>query len=183
MRRRLRFHVGPAFTRPDGMTLVELCIVIIIIGVLVTFAVAMFTGARMTGNESAAIAALRVINSAQFAYLNGCGQGHYATSLTVLGTKGAGNSQGYLSEDLASVVNPIRNGYRFALQPGTAAVPSLNDCNGRPTQTTYYATATPVVQGRRGSRSFATNQRGGVYQAFGPVPPDEPFEPPDQPAQ
>lgn len=168
---------------PEGMTLVELCIVLIVIGVLITFAVAMFTRARMSGNESAAMGGMRAINSAQFAYLSGCGRGSYATTLVILGTKTAGNSQGYISEDLGSVLNPERNGYRFTLALGAAGGPGPADCAGRPTQSTYYASSVPITPGTSGSRAFGTNQRGAIYQLPGAVPPDEPFDPPDQRAQ
>jgi len=171
-------------TRDDrGFTMIELCIVIVVLGILMATGVAALLRARMASQESAAIAGMRATASAQFAYLSGCGQGNYATSYVVLGTKPAANSQGYISEDLGSAVNPSRNGYTFALQIGAGGASSANDCNGNPTQTKYYATATPNVLGQTGSRSFAVNQGGSVYQSFGGTPPDEPFGPPDQLAQ
>ncbi len=166
-----------------GFTMIELCIVIVVIGILMATGVAALLRARMASQESAAIAGLRATASAQFAYLSGCGQGNYATSYVILGTKPAANSQGYISEDLGSVINPSKSGYTYSLQMGAGGSASTNDCNGNPTQTKYYATATPNLLGQTGGRSFAVNQGGTVYQSFGGTPPDEPFEPPDQMAQ
>lgn len=159
-----------------GMTLIELCIVILVLGFLLTFAVVMFQRARQAGNESSAIASLRAINSAQFAYHSGCGGGGYATSLPILASKPPSGAQGYLAEELGGALNPLKNGYRFTLAMGNGASPAQPDCFGRATVTSYYASAVPESLGQTGGRSFATNQRGTVYQANGGAPPAEPFD-------
>lgn len=166
-----------------GMTMIELCIVILVIAILLTTGVAALLRARMAGNESAAIGALRTINSAQFAYGTGCGSGNYATSLVILATKPPGSSQGYLSEDLGSSTTPTRSGYTFNLLPGSGGSTAPDDCNDTATQTKYYATGVPAALGQTGDRSFATNQAGSVWQASGLSPPSEPLEPPNQLAQ
>jgi prepilin-type N-terminal cleavage/methylation domain-containing protein len=166
-----------------GFTMIELCIVIVVIGILLATGVAALLRARMASNESAAVGGLRATASAQFAYSSGCGQGNYATSYVILGTKPNPNSQGYISEDFGSAASPARNGYTFTLTMGAGGSASSNDCNGNPTMTQYYATAIPNVPGQTGDRSFAVNQAGSVYFAFGSTPPDEPFDPPDQIAQ
>jgi len=163
-----------------GFTLVELCIVIAVLGVLMVIGVATLIRARMSANESAAIGGLRATATAQFAYLSGCGQGNYATSYVILGTRPSPNNQGYISPDMGAALAPSRNGYTFNLQLGAGGGAGTPDCNGNPTQTTYYASATPDVPGQTGDRAFAVNQRGGVYQSLTSTPPDEPFEPPDQ---
>jgi len=160
-----------------GMTMIELCIVIVILGILMVIGVASLLRARMSSNETSAIGALRTINSAQFAYASACGAGNYATSLVILGTKPPGNSQGYLSEDLGSAAVVERSGYTFRVQGGNGGAASVNDCNGSPTQTKYYASAFPNALGQTGDRSFATNQGGTIYQQPGTTPPAEPFGP------
>ena len=167
----------------DGFTLVELCVVIAVLGILMVIGVATLLRARSAANESSAIAGLRATATAQFAYLSGCGQGNYATTYVILGTKPSANNQGYISPDMGAALTPSRNGYTFRLQMGAGGAAAANDCNGNPTQTTYYAAATPNLPGQTGDRSFAVNQRGGVYQSLTATPPDEPFEPPDQLAQ
>jgi hypothetical protein len=107
-------------------------------------------------------------------------RGYYATALTTLTVPPPGSEVGYLSPDLAGSNSPDRNGYRFGLRPGHGGVASLADCLGRPTQTAYYASTTPVALGNTGARSFAINQTGGIWALAGAVPPSEPFGPPAQ---
>ncbi len=163
-----------------GMTLVELCIVIVILAIILSIAVASLLRARVSANEAAAIGAMRTINSAQFAYASGCGSGSYATSLVVLGTKPPGNSQGYVSEDLGSAPTVQRSGYLFNVRAGAAAVATPPDCNGVVAQTNYYASAVPAALGQTGTRAFATTQRAGIWYTPGAIPPPEPFGAPSQ---
>src|SRR5687768_2992801 len=90
--------------RPEdaGMTLVELCVVILVMGIIMVMGTAALLRARLAGHESNAIAALRTINKAQIAYVTDCGNGHYATALTVLGRPRRAGGQGYVAEDLGS---------------------------------------------------------------------------------
>ena len=118
-----------------GMTLIELLIVIIILGILLTVAVAALFRARVSSNEASAIAGLRAVYSAQFAYTAGCGRGNYATNLTDLTIPPPGGTEGYLSPDLGGSNNPERNGYRFNVRPAPGGMAGLADCHGSPTQT------------------------------------------------
>jgi type IV pilus assembly protein PilA len=158
-----------------GMTMVELCIVIVILGVLMTVAVAALFRARTVSNEASAVSSLRAIYSAQFSYTAACGAGNYATTLTALTLAPPGGSEGYLSQDLGGSNNPQRNGYRFTLRQGQGAVRSHADCHGAATQTRYYAAATPTVPGNTGNNAYAINQSGAVWQVSGSSPPAEPF--------
>src|SRR6185436_3717515 len=98
-----------------GFTMVELCIVIVVIGILLATGVAALLRARLAANESSAVGGLRATSSAQFAYSSGCGQGNYATTYVILGTKPAANSQGYISEDLGSAAMPTKSGYVYSM--------------------------------------------------------------------
>ena len=159
-----------------GMTMIELLIVIVILGILMVTGVATLMRARLVSNESAAVAGLRAIYSGQFSYQAGCGAGNYATSLPILGTKPSANSIGYISPDLGAAATPSLNGYTYTLEMGDGGTTEAPDCNGNPTLTRYYATARPVAQGETGVRAFAVTQVGTVYQTNNGVPPVEPFD-------
>ena len=69
-----------------GFTLVEMLIVVAIIGILASMAVAAHKYARMRGGEVAAVAALDAINKAQVSYRELCGNHRfYAPTLVSLG--------------------------------------------------------------------------------------------------
>ncbi len=160
-----------------GFTLIELGVVIVILGVLFTLATVALSRARLAANEASAISDLRDVATGQFAYAVACGHGSYAASLVVLGSKPQGVQHGFLNEDLGSSVTATHSGYMVNVRAGMKAVPSVTDCMGFTTQSTYYASAVPETYEKTGRRSFATNQTGTIYQDYAPAPPPEPFRP------
>ena len=63
----------------------------------------------------------------------------------------------------------LKSGYNLSLAPGTNSVPvrtTAPTCNGTNSFSTYHATATPAVLGQTGTRAFATNNSGSIYQTF-----------------
>jgi prepilin-type N-terminal cleavage/methylation domain-containing protein len=165
-----------------GMTIVELVIVIAVLAVLAALAIAYLVRARVAGNEASALGSLRTINTAQFAYAVQCGNGHYATSLLILGHKPSGYASAFLNEDLGLQVAPSRSGYTIRMRPGAGNEQQENDCQGNPTWLTYYVSAGPDTD-NDGTRAFATNQGGAIFQLQGSTPPQEPFGPPAVPSQ
>ena len=80
-----------------GFTLIELLVAIAIVGVLLTIAMANYGQARPRAGETSAIAALQVINHAQFTFKQTCGHQKFAPSLTSLGKPHPGTGAPYLS--------------------------------------------------------------------------------------
>jgi len=157
----------------SGFTLVELMLVVAIISIIASISVPGLLRARMTGNETTAIASLRVTSTSQVAYSSACGNGGNATTYVILGTPLAG-TEAFISADLGSSAAPRKSGYNFAMGAGIAAA-GPNDCLGRPTIAGYYATATPQTFGSTGTRAFAVSLGSTIWQNTGATPPAQPF--------
>jgi type IV pilus assembly protein PilA len=158
-----------------GFTLIELLIVVTIIGLIATISVPGLLRARMTGNETSAIASLRSVVTAETSYASGCGSGNYAVALGPFAVGPGGSADGYLSPDLASSLMPTKNGYLYAMAPGAGGIAGPPDCNGTATHSTYYVTAVPVVVGTTGTRGFAGNQSMTIWQNIFGAAPAEPL--------
>ncbi len=155
--------------RDNGFTLVELLIVVAVVGVLGALATPSLLRARLTSNEAAAIATLRVISSSQVNYSATCGAGGFATDLSDLVKPAASTNDGFVSPDLA--FNGVeKSGYLFSVEENAAATtaaivsPTCNNAT-EPRASAFFASAEPVVPGRTGFRYFGTDTPGTIYAA------------------
>jgi type IV pilus assembly protein PilA len=162
-------------TSDRGFTLIELLIVVAIISILAAMSTPGLMRARMTANETSALASLKVVNEAQISYSAACGNGAYATTFVILGTPLGGGTAAFISSDLGSSANPKKSGYKYSLAAGAGSVAGPKDCAARVTETAYYASAVAQAYGQTGTRSFATNTSATVYQKNSSIAITEPF--------
>jgi prepilin-type N-terminal cleavage/methylation domain-containing protein len=160
-----RFGIAIRQGAAPGFTLIELLIVIAIIGVVASIAIPSLVSARASANEASAIGSARTASSAQTAYAFSCGGGNYAPSAIQL------SMGGYVGPDF---VLPVRRGYSYTIGVGDLGFLGPNDCDGNPTVTDWYFSATPITP-TLGRRGFAIDEANGIWVDTVGVAPIEPF--------
>ena len=149
-----------------GFTLLEILIVAAVISALCAIAVPGLIRARRASLESAAVASLRSITSAQATYASSCARGGYAQSLDDLSKPAAGGAQLFISPDIPAN-GAVKSGYIFNVGPDTAAMMVLSGaqtCNGAglDAMSGYFAEAHPG-EAAAGQRAFASDTRGIIF--------------------
>ena len=169
-----------------GFTLIELMIVIAIIAIIAAIAIPNLLAARLSSNETAAIATVRNVISAQAQFQQSAkadtdadGTGEYGGFVELSGG-GAGRMAAVLTPPVLSgafrVLNAngqvSRSGYFFHIfLPGAAGVAvgepqagftSSAGLNADLCETTWCVYAWPVNYSQSGNRTFFTNQQGDL---------------------
>jgi hypothetical protein len=130
----------------------------------------------MSGNEASAIGSLRAINSGQASYSSSCASGGYAPTLEILVAPPTTGGQGFISPDLKST-GVTKSGYIVTLAAATTAITlsTVVPCNTATVPVSeYWAGAVPVTPNGTGTRYFATDTRGTIFQStaaiLNPIP-------------
>jgi type IV pilus assembly protein PilA len=137
-----------------GFSLIELLIVVTIILIIAAIAIPNLSKNRMQANETAAAETLRTLNGSVLLYSNS--YGGFPHALADMGPAVGGGAASSAAADLIDSVlaTGVKSGYRFTYAAG-ASDPSGNVLS-------YSVTATPVVPGSSGQRSFFTDQSGTI---------------------
>ena len=157
---------APSACDGRGFTLVEVLIVAAVISALAAISVPGLIRARRASLESAAIASLRTITSAEATYASSCARGGYAQTLEDLSKPATGAAQLFISPDIAAN-GTAKSGYIFNVGPDAGAMTVLAagaTCNAASLDAVsgYFAEAHPA-QAALGQRAFASDTRGIIF--------------------
>lgn len=137
-----------------GFSLIELLIVVTIILIIAAIAIPNLVKNKIQANETAAVETMRTLNESVLLYSNS--YNGFPHSLSEMGPASGGTAASSASADLidSALASGVKSGYKFVYAP------VVTDPSGN--VQSYTITATPVVAGSTGQRSFFTDQSGTI---------------------
>jgi type IV pilus assembly protein PilA len=138
-----------------GFSLIELLIVVTIILIIAAIAIPNLMKAKIQGNETAAVGALKTLTESSTMYSNT--YGGFPHAISDLGPGGSGTASTSTSADLidSGLASGVKSGYKF-----TFAVVAMDPAGN---VQSYTITAVPVTPGTTGQRSFFTDTSGTIH--------------------
>ncbi len=158
--------------KQKGFSLIELLIVVAIILIIAAIAIPNLLRSRMAANEASAVGSLRTITTSAISFNSSYNDG-FPPNLTVLGP-GAGPpvtcSNASLIDAILATAPNQKSGYTFAWTPGVTAVAPVPAGCVAGFVDGFAVTATPIVVGQTGQRSFCVDATGVIrFQPSGAV--------------
>lgn len=137
-----------------GFSLIELLIVVTIILIIAAIAIPNLVKNKIQANETAAVETMRTLNESVLLYSNS--YAGFPHSLADMGPAAGGAAATSAGADLidSTLASGVKSGYKFVY------VAVVTDPSGN--VQSYTITATPVVPGSTGQRSFFTDQSGTI---------------------
>lgn len=155
-----------------GFSLIELLIVVAIILIIAAIAIPNLLRSRIAANESATVASLRTLITAQITYTGQYPQVGYASTLAALGPAAGPPDQTQADVIDASLATGLKSGYGYQ---STAATDNCTSPDAAFTNfiatglnMTFEIYACPMVQNRTGIRNFCTSDAGLIRQGANP---------------
>jgi prepilin-type N-terminal cleavage/methylation domain-containing protein len=139
----------------QGFSLIELLLVVAIIGIISSIAIPNLVSSRRAANEASALAAVRIILSAEATYQSTTGAGSYGDLAALRNNSLVDEAVG-----AATIAGPgtPKTGYLFSAENITGAGGPAFDGKAQPSVHTSTASL-----GATGSRSFFVNEAGVIY--------------------
>lgn len=125
--------------RSDGLTMIELMIVVTIIAIIAAVAIPLMSRNRIAANEASAVAGLRAIAHAEMTFHHS--HGEYADFEDL-----SNATPPYLSD--SNVASGLKDGYEFDVLSATSSG--------------FEALASPIAFGKTGNKTFYIDESGIV---------------------